>query len=134
MKLDFFIDRPVFSTVLSTVIVIVGIVGLVLLPVDQYPQIVPPVVKVSASYPGASAQTVTQAVATPIEQELNGTPGMIYMESSSSNSGSFSATVTFDISTDPDLAAVDIQNRLKQAESRLPAEVVQNGISVEKQA
>ena len=134
MKLDFFIDRPVFSTVLSTVIVIVGIVGLVLLPVDQYPQIVPPVVKVSASYPGANAQTVTQAVATPIEQELNGTPGMIYMESSSSNSGSFSATVTFDISTDPDLAAVDIQNRLKQAESRLPAEVVQNGISVEKQA
>ena len=129
MKLDFFIDRPVFSTVLSTVIVIVGIVGLVLLPVDQYPQIVPPVVKVSASYPGANAQTVTQAVATPIEQELNGTPGMIYMESSSSNSGSFSATVTFDISTDPDLAAVDIQNRLKQAESRLPAEVVQNGIS-----
>ena len=119
MKLDFFIDRPVFSTVLSTVIVIVGIVGLVLLPVDQYPQIVPPVVKVSASYPGANAQTVTQAVATPIEQELNGTPGMIYMESSSSNSGSFSATVTFDISTDPDLAAVDIQNRLKQAESRL---------------
>ena len=110
MKLDFFIDRPVFSTVLSTVIVIVGIVGLVLLPVDQYPQIVPPVVKVSASYPGANAQTVTQAVATPIEQELNGTPGMIYMESSSSNSGSFSATVTFDISTDPDLAAVDIQN------------------------
>ena len=81
MKLDFFIDRPVFSTVLSTVIVIVGIVGLVLLPVDQYPQIVPPVVKVSASYPGANAQTVTQAVATPIEQELNGTPGMIYMES-----------------------------------------------------
>ena len=134
MKLDFFIDRPVFSTVLSTVIVIVGIVGLVLLPVDQYPQIVPPVVKVSASYPGANAQTVTQAVATPIEQEFNGTPGMIYMESSSSNSGSFSATVTFDISTDPDLAAVDIQNRLKQAESRLPAEVVQNGISVEKQA
>ncbi|HJA99229.1 MAG TPA: multidrug efflux RND transporter permease subunit [Candidatus Alistipes avicola] len=134
MKSDFFIDRPVFSTVLSVVIVIVGLIGLVLLPVDQYPQIVPPVVKVSASYPGADAQTVMQAVATPIEQELNGTPGMIYMESSSSNSGSFSATVTFDISADPDLAAVDIQNRLKEAESRLPAEVVQNGISVEKQA
>ena len=134
MKSDFFIDRPVFSTVLSIVIVIVGAIGLTLLPVDQYPQIVPPVVKVSASYPGADAQTVTQAVATPIEQELNGTPGMIYMESSSSNSGGFSATVTFDISTDPDLAAVDIQNRLKKAEARLPAEVVQNGISVEKQA
>ena len=113
MKSDFFIDRPVFSTVLSIVIVIVGAIGLTLLPVDQYPQIVPPVVKVSASYPGADAQTVTQAVATPIEQELNGTPGMIYMESSSSNSGGFTVTVTFDISTNADLAAVDIQNRIK---------------------
>lgn len=134
MKSDFFIDRPIFSIVISIVIVIVGVLGLFLLPIDQYPQIVPPVVKVSASYPGASAQTVTQAVATPIEQELNGTPGMLYMESKNSNSGSFSATITFDISTDPDLAAVEIQNRVKQAEARLPAEVVQNGISVEKQA
>ena len=134
MKSDFFIDRPIFSIVMSIVIVIVGVLGLFLLPIDQYPQIVPPVVKVSASYPGASAQTVTQAVATPIEQELNGTPGMLYMESTNSNSGSFSATITFDISTDPDLAAVEIQNRVKQAEARLPAEVVQNGISVEKQA
>ncbi|MCR8912526.1 multidrug efflux RND transporter permease subunit [Barnesiella sp. ET7] len=134
MKSDFFIDRPIFSIVISIVIVIVGVLGLILLPIDQYPQIVPPVVKVSASYPGASAQTVTQAVATPIEQELNGTPGMLYMESTNSNSGSFSATITFDISTDPDLAAVEIQNRVKQAEARLPAEVVQNGISVEKQA
>ena len=134
MKSDFFIDRPIFSIVISIVIVIVGVLGLFLLPIDQYPQIVPPVVKVSASYPGASAQTVTQAVATPIEQELNGTPGMLYMESTNSNSGSFSATITFDISTDPDLAAVEIQNRVKQDEARLPAEVVQNGISVEKQA
>ncbi|MCH5335497.1 MAG: efflux RND transporter permease subunit [Alistipes sp.] len=134
MNSNFFIDRPVFSTVLSTVIVIVGAIGLAMLPVDQYPDIVPPVVRVSASYPGADAQTVTQAVATPLEQELNGTPGMIYMESTSSNSGGFSATVTFDTDTDPDLAAVDVQNRLKKAESRLPAEVVQNGISVEKQA
>lgn len=134
MKSDFFIDRPIFSIVISIVIVIVGVLGLFLLPIDQYPQIVPPVVKVSASYPGASAQTVTQAVATPIEQELNGTPGMLYMESTNSYSGSFSATITFDISTDPDLAAVEIQNRVKQAEARLPAEVVQNGISVEKQA
>ena len=134
MKLDFFIDRPIFSTVISTIIVIVGILGLILLPIDQYPQIVPPVVKVSASYPGASAQTVTQAVATPIEQELNGTPGMLYMESTNSNSGNFSATITFDISTNPDLAAVEIQNRVKEAEGRLPAEVVQNGISIEKQA
>ena len=134
MKVNFFIDHPIFSAVVSIVIVIVGMIGLTMLPVDQYPQITPPVVKISASYPGASAMTVSQAVATPIEQELNGTPGMLYMESSSSNSGGFSATVTFDVSSDPDLAAVEIQNRLKLAESRLPAEVVQNGISVEKQA
>ena len=134
MKVSFFIDRPVFSAVISILIVIVGFIGLMMLPIDQYPQITPPVVKISASYPGASAVTVSQAVATPIEQELNGTPGMIYMESNSSNSGGFSATVTFDISADPDLAAVEIQNRIKLAESRLPAEVIQNGISVEKQA
>ncbi len=134
MKVSFFIDRPVFSAVISILIVIVGLIGLTMLPIDQYPQITPPVVKISASYPGASALTVSQAVATPIEQELNGTPGMLYMESNSSNSGGFSATITFDISSDPDLSAVEIQNRVKLAESRLPAEVVQNGIEIEKQA
>ena len=134
MKLGFFIDRPIFSAVLSIVIVIIGCIGLFLLPIDQYPQITPPVVKISASYPGASALTVSQAVATPIEQELNGTPGMLYMESTSSNSGGLSIDVTFDISTDAELAAVDIQNRVKLAEARLPAEVVQNGIKVEKQS
>ena len=81
MKVTFFIDRPVFSAVISIVIVIVGIIGLTMLPVDQYPQITPQVVKISASCPGASALTVSQAVATPIEQEINGTPGMLYMES-----------------------------------------------------
>lgn len=134
MRAGFFIDRPVFSTVLSVLIVITGLIGLKFLPVDQYPQITPPVVKISATYPGASALTVSQAVATPIEQELNGTPGMLYMESSSSNSGSLTVNVTFDVSTNADLAAVEVQNRLKLAESRLPAEVVQNGIKVEKQA
>ena len=134
MKSDFFIDRPVFSIVISIVIVIVGCIGLTLLPVDQYPDIVPPTVQISASYPGADAQTVTQAVATPIEQELNGTPGMLYMSSTSSNSGGYNCVVTFDINTDPDIAAVDIQNRVKKAEARLPAEVVKNGISIEKQA
>ncbi len=133
MKKNFFLDHPVFSIVISIVVVILGGIGLALLPVDQYPRIVPPVVRISASYPGADASTVTQAVATPIEQELNGTPGMIYMSSTSSNSGGFSGLVTFDIDTDPELAAVDIQNRVKAAESRLPAEVVQNGISVEKE-
>ena len=133
MKPGFFIDRPVFSTVLSLVIVIVGIIGLVMLPVDQYPQITPPVVKISASYPGASAMTVSQAVATPIEQELNGTPGMIYMQSSSSNSGGLTITVTFDVNANPDLSAVEIQNRVKLAESRLPPSDP-NGITIEKQA
>lgn len=134
MKSDFFIDRPIFSTVISIIIILIGFIGLILLPVDQYPNIVPPTVKISASYPGAGAETVSQAVATPIEQVLNGTPGMLYMESRSTNNGSFSATLTFDISTDADLAAVEIQNRVKEAESRLPGEVVQNGISIDKQA
>ena len=134
MNTGFFIDRPVFSTVISILIVILGIIGLVSLPVDQYPQITPPVVNISASYPGANATTVSQAVATPIEQELNGTPGMLYMESRSSNSGSLSITVTFDVNTNADFAAVEVQNRVKLAESRLPAEVVQNGISVEKES
>ena len=109
MKVSFFIDRPVFSAVISILIVIVGIIGLTMLPIDQYPQITPPVVKISASYPGASALTVSQAVATPIEQELNGTPGMLYMESNSSKLGEvFSATVTFRyLSPIPDLAAVE---------------------------
>lgn len=134
MKPGLFIDRPVLSTVLSLLIVIIGIIGLILLPIEQYPQITPPVVKISASYPGANATTVSQAVATSIEQQLNGTPGMIYMESSSSNTGGLSITVTFDVNTNADLAAVEVQNRVKLAESRLPAEVLQNGISVEKQA
>ncbi len=134
MKPGFFIERPVFSSVISILIVLIGLIGLMFLPIDQYPKITPPVVKISGSYPGASAITVSQAVSTPIEQELNGTPGMIYMESSSSNSGSVSVNVTFDVGVDPDLAAVEIQNRVKLAESRLPAEVVQNGLKVEKQS
>ena len=125
-----------FSTVLSIVIVIVGAVrtgAAARGPVSAAS--CRRWCSVSASYPGASAQTVTQAVATPIEQELNGTPGMLYMESTSSNSGGFSATVTFDISAQiPIWRPSRFQNRVKQAEARLPAEVIQNGISVEKQA
>lgn len=134
MKSDFFIDRPVFSWVISILIILIGIIGLISLPVEQYPNITPPVVRISASYSGANATTVAQSVATPIEQELNGTPGMLYMESTSSNSGSLSISVTFDVDVAPELAAVEVQNRIKLAESRLPSEVVQNGISVEKQA
>lgn len=134
MNVGIFIERPILSTVLSILIVVLGIIGLRLLPIEQYPEITPPVVRISASYPGANATTVSQAVATTIEQQLNGTPGMIYMESSSTNSGGLTINVTFDANTDVDLAAVEIQNRVKLAEARLPAEVLQNGISVEKQA
>ena len=110
MKSDFFIDRPIFSTVISIVIVLVGLIGLFLLPVDQYPEIVPPVVQVSASYPGADAETVSQAVATPIEQELNGTPGMLYMVSLSANTGSFTVPITCHRDTDPAHAAAELQH------------------------
>ena len=134
MNVGTFIERPILSTVLSILIVILGIIGLMMLPIEQYPEITPPVVKIGASYSGANATTVSQAVATPIEQQLNGTPGMIYMESSSSNSGGLTISVTFDVDTDVDLAAVEVQNRVKLAESRLPTEVLQNGITVEKQA
>ncbi|WP_282037236.1 efflux RND transporter permease subunit [Saccharicrinis aurantiacus] len=134
MKPGFFIDRPVFSMVISILIVLVGVIAISVLPVDQYPQITPPLVKVKASYAGANSTTVSEAIATPIEQELNGTPGMLYMESNSSNSGSLSLDITFEVGTDPAIAAVEVQNRVKLAESRLPAEVVQNGISVERQA
>lgn len=133
MKAGFFIDRPVFSAVISILIVLLGIIGMFLLPVEQYPQITPPSIRINAIYPGANATILSQAVATSIEQQLNGTPGMIYMESSSSNSGNLSINVTFDVNTNIDLAAVEIQNRIKLAEPRLPAEVIQYGITVEKQ-
>lgn len=134
MNVGKFIERPILSTVISLLIVILGIVGLLKLPIEQYPEITPPIVKISASYSGASATTVSQAVATPIEQELNGTPGMIYMQSNSSNSGGLSISVTFEPNTNIDLAAVEIQNRVKLAEARLPSEVLMNGITVEKQS
>ena len=134
MKNNIFIDRPILSMVLSILIVILGIIGIMALPIEQYPQITPPIVKVSTSYPGANATTMSQAVATPLEQELNGTPGMLYMESSSTNAGSLTVTITFDPGVDTDLAAIEVQNRVKLAESRLPAEVIQNGITVEKQS
>ncbi|TLX75231.1 multidrug efflux RND transporter permease subunit [Labilibacter sediminis] len=134
MKPGFFIERPVFSMVISILIVLIGIISVFILPVDQYPQITPPLVRVKASYSGASAITVAEAIATPIEQELNGTPGMLYMESSCSNSGGLTINATFEVGTDPAIAAVEVQNRVKLAESRLPSEVVQNGVEVERQA
>lgn len=129
-----FIDRPVLASVVSLVIVLTGVISMRLLPIEQYPDITPPTIVVSASFPGADAATVAESVAAPIEQEVNGAPNMIYMSSESSSNGSFNLRVTFDVGTDIDIAAIDIQDRVKQAESRLPAEVVQEGIGVSKQA
>jgi multidrug efflux pump subunit AcrB len=129
-----FIDRPVLASVISLIILIAGAIALIVLPVQQYPDITPTVVSVGASFPGASAEVVRQSVATPLEQELNGTPNMISMEANCSSAGGMSMVIMFDPKADPDIAAVDVQNRVKLAESRLPAVVVEQGITVEKTA
>src|SRR2546423_14741436 len=116
----FFIDRPIFAAVLSILIVLAGGLALGGLPIAQYPQISPPTVQVTATYPGANAEVVEQSVATPIEEQVNGAEGMLYMASTSANDGTFSLAITFDISRDQDLAAVDIQNRVALAQRQLP--------------
>jgi len=130
----FFIDRPVFSAVLSIVITLVGAICLYLLPVAQYPEIVPPTVQVKATYPGASAGVVEESVATPIEQQVNGAEGMMYMQSVSANDGTMTLTVTFEVGRDLDMATVDVQNRVALAEPQLPPDVVRQGITVKKQS
>ncbi len=129
-----FVQRPILASVVSIVITLAGLIAAFSLPIDQYPYITPPMVKVSTSFPGSTAITAAESVATPLEQELNGTPNMVYMRSSSSKSGSVNITLTFDVGTDPDLAAVDVQNRAKQADSNLPVDVMQEGVNVEKKA
>ena len=129
-----FIRRPRFAMVISIVIVLAGLISIPLLPIGEFPQISPPQVKVSARFPGANAQTVIDAVAGPIEQEVNGVEGMIYMQSTASNDGAYNLTVTFDFGTDPDLAQVNVQNRISQAEPVLPEEVKRQGIRVAKQS
>ena len=119
----FFIERPVLSNTLAFLIVLVGALALLRLPVSQYPDVVPPTVSVTASYPGASARTVMDTVALPIEQQVNGVEGMIYMQSTSANDGSYSLVVTFDIGTNPDMAQVLVQNRVSLATAKLPAAV-----------
>ena len=115
----FFIERPIFSSVVSIVIVIAGLVTLGTLPIAQYPEITPPTVSVSATYPGASASVIAETVAAPIEQEVNGVEGMIYMSSTSASDGSYSLTVTFEVGTDLDLAQILVQNRVSLAEPQL---------------
>ena len=128
----FFIDRPVFASVLSIVIVLCGLASLYFLPIESSPQITPPTVIISAAYPGADAQTVMECVATPIEQELSGIEHLLYYQSQSANDGSLSVTLSFDIGTNIDIAAVEVQNRLKRAEPRLPQEVTRQGTTVDK--
>ena len=131
---NFFIDRPVFSSVISLIISLAGGVAVLGLPITQYPQIVPPQVLVSTAFPGANATVVAQSIAAPIEQQVNGAKNMIYMDSKSANDGTYTLTVTFDVGTNQDLAAVDVQNRVAVAQSVLPADVIRQGIQVRKQS
>ncbi len=132
MRLDNFINRPVLSTVISILVVILGLIGLVSLPIEQYPDVAPPTVHVSAYYTGANAQTVLNSVVAPLEEEINGVEGMTYMTSSASNEGSANIQVYFKQGMDADMAQVNVQNRVSQAESLLPSEVTQAGVEVVK--
>ena len=134
MIVDTFIRRPILSSVCSLVIILAGALAIPTLPISQYPQLAPPQVNVSAFYTGASAQVVETTVTTPLEQAINGVEGMVYMTSTSTNDGASQITVTFDVTRDPDLAAIDVQNRVSQAQSRLPAEVNAVGVTVQKSA
>ena len=130
----FFIERPIFATVLALLIVVAGLVTLNMLPVAQYPDITPPTVQVNAAYPGANAETVAQTVGIPIEQQVNGVDGMLYMSSTSSASGAYALTVTFEVGTDIDMATVMVQNRVSVALNSLPEAVKQQGVTVQKKS
>ena len=133
MKLDTFINRPVLSTVISIFIVILGVVGMLWLPITQYPDIAPPTIEVSTTYTGADAKTVLNSVIAPIEEQINGAEGMTYIQSTATNTGSATITVYFEQGFDPDMAAVDVQNRVAKAQSMLPAEVTREGVITQKQ-
>ena len=132
MKLDRFINRPVLSTVISILIVILGVIGLATLPVTQYPDIAPPTVSVRATYTGANAQTVLNSVIAPLEDQINGVENMMYIQSSASNNGSADISIYFNQGTDPDMAAVNVQNRVSMAQGLLPAEVTKVGVTTQK--
>ncbi len=132
MKLDRFINRPVLSTVISIFIVLLGLIGLFSLPVTQFPDIAPPTIRVSTTYTGANAQAVLNSVIAPLEESINGAEGMTYMESTATNTGSADITVYFEQGFDPDMAAVDVQNRVAKAQNLLPAEVTQVGVLTQK--
>lgn len=128
----FFIDRPIFAWVIALFIVVMGSVAVTQLPIAQYPTVAPPSIVVTASYPGASAKVLEDSVLSVIEREMNGSPGLIYMESVAQANGSGNLTLTFETGTNPDLAQVDVQNRLSRASPRLPQAVTQQGVRVDK--
>ena len=128
----FFVRRPVFAWVIAILIMLAGILAIRTLPVAQYPDVAPPAIKISATYTGASAETLENSVTQVIEQQLTGLDNLLYFTSTSSSDGSVSITVTFEQGTDPDTAQVQVQNKVQQAESRLPSEVQQSGVTVEK--
>ena len=132
--IDFFIKRPIFATVVSLVITLVGLVSMSVIPIALYPQVAPPMVTVTSNYTGASADTVSNVVTRLIEEQVNGVEGMIYMSSSSTNNGTSTIQVTFEVGYDQNIGAVDVQNRMQQAEARLPSEVQRSGITVTKQS
>ena len=132
MKLKTFIDRPIFSCVISVFILMLGLIGLVNLPMEQYPDIAPPTISVSTSYTGANAETVLKSVIAPLEESINGVEDMSYMTSTATNNGSGSITVYFKQGTDPDMATINVKNRVSEAEGLLPAEVTKIGVTVEK--
>src|ERR1700677_3441346 len=127
-----FIDRPIFATVLSVFVTLIGLGALAILPIAQYPEIVPPTVQITTSYPGASAEVVSRTVATPLEQEINGVESMLYINSQSTGDGKLTITVTFRIGTDLNVAQVLTQNRVQDAVSRLPDIVQRLGVRVQK--
>jgi HAE1 family hydrophobic/amphiphilic exporter-1 len=129
---SFFIDRPKFALVISLFLTILGGIAYLVLPVEQFPEITPPVVQVSASFTGASAETLEDTVAAPIEGQVNGVEDMLYMSSTSSDSGSYNLDVTFAVGTDSDIATVNVQNRVAQATSQLPEEVTRSGVETKK--
>ncbi len=132
MKLDTFINRPVLSTVISIFIVLLGLIGLFSLPITQFPDIAPPTISVTTTYQGANAQAVLNSVIAPLEESINGAEGMTYMESTATNTGSATINVYFEQGFDPDMAAVDVQNRVAKAQSLLPAEVTRVGVLTQK--
>src|SRR6188474_178778 len=134
MLARFFIDRPVLAWVISLVIVLLGAIAAALLPVAEYPEITPPTVRVTANYPGANAQVVADTVAAPIEQQVNGVEGMLYMSSQSTNDGAYALTVTFRSGTDLNLAQVLVQNRVSLAQPILPDLVKRRGVTVKKKS